>query len=63
MIGILDYGLAKVADQMIKFVITPAVNSRSSISFVEDSEKVSGETAEAVLKMVPPFNPKVKLLN
>ncbi|XP_043804728.1 centromere/kinetochore protein zw10 homolog isoform X2 [Manihot esculenta] len=59
-IGILDYGLAKVADQMIKFVITPAVNSRSSISFVEDSEKVSGETAEAVLKMVPPFNPKME---
>ncbi|KAF2284861.1 hypothetical protein GH714_031361 [Hevea brasiliensis] len=59
-IGILDYGLAKVADQMIKFVITPAVNSRSSISFVEDSEKVSEATAEAVLKMVPSFDPKME---
>ncbi|XP_037492928.1 centromere/kinetochore protein zw10 homolog [Jatropha curcas] len=51
-IGILDYGLAKVADQTIKFVITPAVNSKSSVSFIEDSEKVSKEKAEAMLKMV-----------
>lgn len=59
--GILRYGLAKVADKMIKFVITPAVNSGSSIEFVEDSEKVSEDSVDAILKMVPSSHPQVKL--
>ncbi|CAK7349053.1 unnamed protein product [Dovyalis caffra] len=57
-IGILDYGFAKVADQMIKYVIIPVVNQGSSISSTEDSKDVSKEMTEAMLKIVSTSNPK-----
>ncbi|KAJ4822072.1 Centromere/kinetochore protein zw10 [Turnera subulata] len=54
-VGVLDYGLAKVADQMIKFVISPAIKRGSTISlvFVEDVKKLSEEMTEAMLKIKP----------
>ncbi|XP_052178066.1 centromere/kinetochore protein zw10 homolog isoform X2 [Diospyros lotus] len=59
-VGILDYGLAKVADMMIKYVITPAVNGRSHVSFVVDIIQEAGLTTEAVLKIVPPSGPEME---
>ena len=55
MIGILDYGLAKVVDLFIKYVITPAVNYNSPVSFVEETEELTG----AILTIVPLSDPKV----
>lgn len=59
MVGILDYGLAKVADLVIKYVISPAVNYGSPVSFVEESVQNSKKTVEASLKIVPSQDPKV----
>jgi centromere/kinetochore protein ZW10 len=47
-VGILEYGLAKVADLMIKYVITPLINRGQPLSFLEESNQDS-----AVLKIVP----------
>ncbi|XP_073151139.1 centromere/kinetochore protein zw10 homolog [Henckelia pumila] len=54
--GILDYGLAKVADLIIKHIITPVVSARATPSFVEDTDQDLDRVPEAVLKMVPSFN-------
>ncbi|XP_039171739.1 centromere/kinetochore protein zw10 homolog isoform X2 [Eucalyptus grandis] len=51
-VGLLDYGLARVADLMIKYVITPVINSGSAIDFVEELKQESGKMTEAFLKMV-----------
>ncbi|XP_015881422.3 centromere/kinetochore protein zw10 homolog isoform X2 [Ziziphus jujuba] len=59
-VGILDYGLAKVADLVIKYVISPAVNYGSPVSFVEESVQNSKKTVEASLKIVPSQDPKVE---
>ena len=61
MVGILDYGLAKVADLMIKHVITPAVDCGSPISFTEETNQDSGQKTEMILKIVS-CDPKVTLL-
>ena len=53
MLGILDYGLAKVADLMIKYVVSAAVNYRSPASFVEDLVQDSEVITGAVIKIVP----------
>lgn len=58
----MDYGIAKVADLMIKYVITPAVNSGSRTSFLEEIKQDSGQISEVVLKIVPSFDPKVNLI-
>lgn len=58
-IGILDYGFAKVADQMIKHVIIPVVKKGSSISSMEDLKDVSKEMTEAILKILSTSNPMV----
>ncbi|GMP66682.1 hypothetical protein CsSME_00026944 [Camellia sinensis var. sinensis] len=58
-VGILDYGLAKVADMMIKHVITPAVNCRSCVSFVEEINQETEHITEAILKIVPSSDPEV----
>ncbi|XP_010556969.1 PREDICTED: centromere/kinetochore protein zw10 homolog [Tarenaya hassleriana] len=50
-IEILDYGLAKVADSMIKHVITPTVTRASTFIPVEDLCKSSGEITEATLEL------------
>ncbi|GAU14377.1 hypothetical protein TSUD_249150 [Trifolium subterraneum] len=53
-VGILEYGLAKVADLMIKYVVTPFINRGQPLSFLEESNQDS-----AVLKIV--LSPESKL--
>ncbi|KAM7492382.1 hypothetical protein LguiA_035303 [Lonicera macranthoides] len=53
-VGILDYGLAKVADLMIKYVITPAVKSGSKILVFEEINQDSEHITEMVLKIDRP---------
>ncbi|KAL8238127.1 hypothetical protein R6Q59_019208 [Mikania micrantha] len=52
-IGVLDYGLAKVADLMTRYVITPAVGSISHSFSVEEQRSDSGDVTEAVLRITP----------
>ena len=52
-VGILDYGLAKVADLIIKFVFSPALTCGSPISYVEEINQDAEEKCTAVLKIVP----------
>ncbi|KAK1439798.1 hypothetical protein QVD17_05619 [Tagetes erecta] len=52
-VGILDYGLAKVADLMNRHVITPAVGSISHSFAVEEQRLDSGDITEAVLRITP----------
>ncbi|KAK1405474.1 centromere/kinetochore protein zw10-like [Heracleum sosnowskyi] len=59
-VGVMDFGLAKVADLIIKYVISRAVNPESHISFSEEMNQDSGCTTEVVLKMVPSFEPELK---
>lgn len=59
-IGILDYGLAKVADLIIKHVINPTVNRGSPISFVEELNQDSKGMNEAILKIVPSVDRKIE---
>ncbi|KAF3434839.1 hypothetical protein FNV43_RR21926 [Rhamnella rubrinervis] len=59
-VGVLDYGLAKVADLVIKHVISPAVNYGSPVTFVEESVQSSEEMTEGILKIVPSQHPKVE---
>ncbi|XP_030460431.1 centromere/kinetochore protein zw10 homolog isoform X2 [Syzygium oleosum] len=58
-VGLLDYGLARVADLMIKYVITPVINSGSAIAFVEELKQESGKMTEAFLKMVQSPDQKI----
>ncbi|XWS47374.1 hypothetical protein CRYUN_Cryun14cG0146900 [Craigia yunnanensis] len=57
--GILDYSLAKAADLIIKHVITPAVNYRLPVTFVEDVNQGSEGIIEAVLKILPSQDRKI----
>ncbi|KAH0755015.1 hypothetical protein KY290_025285 [Solanum tuberosum] len=57
-VGILDYGLAKVADLMIKHVIMPVVSFRSTI-VVEWINQESGNGVKANLKILPSADPNV----
>ncbi|KAE8075609.1 hypothetical protein FH972_014305 [Carpinus fangiana] len=59
-VGILDYGLAKLADLIIKYVVSPAVNRGSPISFVEELNQDPKEMTEAVLKIVPSVEPMIE---
>ncbi|KAJ0463860.1 putative RZZ complex, subunit Zw10 protein [Helianthus annuus] len=52
-VGILDHGLAKVADLMTRHVITPAVGSISHSFSVEEQRLDSGDITEAVLRITP----------
>ncbi|WVY90461.1 hypothetical protein V8G54_035975 [Vigna mungo] len=54
-VSILEYGLAKVADLMIKYVITPFVNHGQPLSFLEELHQES-----AVLKIVA--SPDIKVV-
>ncbi|KAL3633868.1 hypothetical protein CASFOL_022630 [Castilleja foliolosa] len=56
--GFLDYGLAKIADLIIKFVITPVV-SCTMTPFIEEIDQDMEDVPEAVLKMVPSEGNKV----
>jgi centromere/kinetochore protein ZW10 len=62
-LGILDYGLAKLADLIIKYVVSAAVNRGSPISFVEELNQDPKEMTEAVLKIVPSVEPMVNTNN
>ncbi|XAR68139.1 hypothetical protein NMG60_11003166 [Bertholletia excelsa] len=59
-VGILDYGLAKVADMVIKYVVSPAVNYTCPVSFVEETNQDAEHLNEAVLKMVPSSDLKIE---
>lgn len=59
MVGILDYGLAKVADLMMKHIVTPAVNYESPITIVEELNQGLGEMTDSLLKIVSSAEPKV----
>ncbi|KAL2547785.1 Centromere/kinetochore protein zw10-like protein [Forsythia ovata] len=52
-LGVLDYGLAKVADLFTKYVTTPVIKCRSTPAFMEKIDQESGHILEAVLEMVP----------
>lgn len=55
-VGILDYGLARIADLMIKHVIARAISCRSSVPVVEEISEDQGPTSEAVLTIVSSTN-------
>uniref|UniRef100_M1BNQ7 ATZW10 n=3 Tax=Solanum tuberosum TaxID=4113 RepID=M1BNQ7_SOLTU len=57
-VGIMDFGLAKVADLMIKHVIVPVVSFRSTI-VVEWINQESGNGVKANLKICPSADPNV----
>ncbi|CAN1843363.1 Centromere/kinetochore protein zw10 homolog [Linum perenne] len=59
-VGILDYGLAKVADKMVKFVIAPAMNCSTTSSFVEEVKEASEGFTETILKTVSSSDPKTE---
>lgn len=63
MVGILDYGLVKVADKMIKYVIAPALKCQSHVSFAEEMNQENGHVSEAILRIVPSSDPKVNFTN
>lgn len=62
MVGILDYGLAKVADWIIKHVISAAVNYLSPVSFVEELVQETEVVRGAVLKIVPSHDREVDMI-
>ncbi|XP_024964633.1 centromere/kinetochore protein zw10 homolog isoform X2 [Cynara cardunculus var. scolymus] len=62
-VGILDYGLAKVADLMTRYVIAPAVQSGPHSFSVEERTLDSGCMAEVVLRITPPSDPQVENLD
>ncbi|XP_024030409.1 centromere/kinetochore protein zw10 homolog [Morus notabilis] len=59
-VGILDYGLAKVADLMIKNAVPLAVNYGSPVSFVEEFVQDAEVMTGAMLKIVPLREPKAE---
>nr|XP_043620599.1 centromere/kinetochore protein zw10 homolog isoform X2 [Erigeron canadensis] len=58
-VGILDYGLAKVADLMTRYVISPALRSGYHSFSVEEQKVDSGEVAEVVLRITAPSAPQI----
>ncbi|XP_057955658.1 centromere/kinetochore protein zw10 homolog [Malania oleifera] len=59
-VGILDYGLAKVADLMNKYVIIPLLSCSSPISLVEELYRDSEQMTMADLKIVPSSDHKIE---
>ncbi|BFG26025.1 hypothetical protein CerSpe_122990 [Prunus speciosa] len=62
-VGILDYGLAKVADLMIKHVISPALNFGAPMSFVAEVNPASQVMTEVTLNIVPSSDPKIEKMD
>ncbi|KAM0933973.1 putative RZZ complex, subunit Zw10 protein [Dioscorea sansibarensis] len=52
-VGILNYGLAKVADSMIKHVMKPAVSNGSMNVFVEELSQDDIDKPQAILSLIP----------
>ncbi|EPS58522.1 hypothetical protein M569_16291, partial [Genlisea aurea] len=55
--GILDYGLAKTADLIMRYVLTPVASFKTMISCIEENIEELG--SEAVLKLAPSDDPGV----
>ncbi|KAK4437401.1 Centromere/kinetochore protein zw10 [Sesamum alatum] len=55
---ILDYGLARIADLIAKYVFSPVVGCRATPSFREETNQDLGNASEAVLKIVPSVDPE-----
>lgn len=51
--GVLDYGLAKIADLITKHVFTPVVSCRANPTVEEEINQDVDHATEAVLKIVP----------
>ncbi|CAI9089953.1 OLC1v1024611C3 [Oldenlandia corymbosa var. corymbosa] len=51
-VGVLDYGLARVADMMIKHVVSPAIGRRACITVVDGVAEDDQKTTETVLNVV-----------
>ncbi|CAA7407613.1 unnamed protein product [Spirodela intermedia] len=58
MINSLDYGLAKVADLMIKNLVTPIICDRFKTPHIEELSWDSDEKAVAILQLLPPPEPQ-----
>ncbi|KAH6785262.1 hypothetical protein C2S51_037717 [Perilla frutescens var. frutescens] len=56
--GVLDYGLAKIADLITKYVFTPVVSCRANPIVEEEINPDVGHVTEVVLKMVPSVEPE-----
>ncbi|RZC63864.1 hypothetical protein C5167_025605 [Papaver somniferum] len=50
--GVLDYGLAKVADLTVKYIIIPTVNDECNFHLVEELHPNSEQMDEAILSLV-----------
>ncbi|RWR79515.1 centromere/kinetochore protein zw10 isoform X1 [Cinnamomum micranthum f. kanehirae] len=62
-VGVLDYGLAKVADLMIKYVIIPTIRDGSSTVLVEAVNQNSDQKDGAILSLVSSSDFQVDCLN
>jgi len=51
--GVLDYGLAKLADLMIKHVIKPAISNGSINIIIEELDEGFVEKHDVILKLFP----------
>ncbi|KAG9455109.1 hypothetical protein H6P81_008013 [Aristolochia fimbriata] len=51
-VGVLDYGLAKIADLMIKYIIIPTISNRFAVVFVEEINEDDERKVESILKVV-----------
>ncbi|KAL9270956.1 Centromere/kinetochore protein zw10-like protein [Drosera capensis] len=58
-LDILDYGLARTADSIIKHVIGPAMNLKAPASFIVEANENSGENCHAVLRILPYLGPEI----
>lgn len=61
--GVLDYGLAKIADMMIKHVIFPAVSCRCTISLLDEVDEDTGHISESVLSIISSADPSSNTLD
>ncbi|KAL6506857.1 hypothetical protein OROHE_022294 [Orobanche hederae] len=55
--GILSYGIAKIADLITKFVLTPVVRCTAT-PFIEEINQDLGHVPEALLKVAPSVDPE-----
>ncbi|KAL5702541.1 hypothetical protein ACHQM5_027750 [Ranunculus cassubicifolius] len=60
-IGVLDYGLAKVADLLVKFVVIPTISNGCRFDFVEERNNDIERMEEAVLSLVSSSDSEVKI--
>lgn len=62
-VGILNYGLAKVADLMIKHVMKPAVSNGSMNVFVEELSQDDVDKPQAILSLIPSSDAEVSRIS